>query len=349
MKISKNTFYLYPLLFALFLMGCTRDIVLELPYVPPRLVLNASVVPGQDVAAYLSKSWFLLDSVPDSTAPEGTIRVYINNQFRGKMQLRDFSGDSIRLKGQYYLPGCRVSAGDRLRLTAEAAGFDPVEAETAIPDEVQIAGIDSSRFVVVEGSSRDNQMRLYIRFQDNPDKRNFYRLIVEKVTEYQKGDSLIVTSSFDPWSKYYDFSFNLLYEDPVFQNVATNPTLGQLDARTCRGTFTDDIFDGEEYTVKTVFSPVLNSYQDDTIRATVHYDIRLMSVSEDYYHYLTVIRNFSITFGDAYDNALLEPSMTYTNVKDGFGVVAGYQVAYKRITMPLGDEPPFFDPFNLPY
>lgn len=329
--------------------GCTRDIVLELPYVPPRLVLNASVSPDQDVAAYLSKSWFLLDSVPDSEVGEGIIRVYVNEQFQGEMQPADIPGDSIHPKGQYRLSGCRVKAGDRLRLTAEVPGFDPVESVTSIPDEVQIQSVDSSRFVLIEGSERKDQMRLYIKFHDDPDKRNFYRLIVEKVTEYRKGDSVLVYSSYNPWGMRRDFNFYLLYEDPVFQNVATNPTLEQLDAATCRGTFTDEMFNGKDYTVKTVFWPVVKSYQSDTLNATVHYDIRLMAISEDYFHYLTLIRNFSVTFGDAYINGLLEPSATYTNVKDGFGVVAGYQVACKRITMPVGDEPPYFDPWNSPF
>lgn len=37
------------------LASCTRDVVLVLPPVPPRLVLNASVSPDTDVTAFLSK------------------------------------------------------------------------------------------------------------------------------------------------------------------------------------------------------------------------------------------------------------------------------------------------------
>lgn len=47
------------------LASCTRDVVLVLPPVPPRLVLNASVSPDTDVTAFLSKSWFVLDTVTD--------------------------------------------------------------------------------------------------------------------------------------------------------------------------------------------------------------------------------------------------------------------------------------------
>lgn len=343
----KRKDYLYGLFLLLLAAGCTRDVVLELPYVPPKLVLNASVTEGQDVSAYLSKSWFLLDSVPDSELEEGTIRVYVNDQLRGTMQQADIPGDSINPKGQFVLPGCRVQVGDRLRLEAEAPDFDPVKGETLIPETVPITGLDTVRFITSEGVNYlQPQMRVYITFSDNPDKRNFYRLIVEKVTEYWKGDSVRISSSYPKAGFYTDYFFNLRYEDPVFQFVASNPTLEQLDASTCRGTFTDDMFNGREYTVKSVFSPIQDSYRGDSITSIVHYDIRLLSISEDYYHYLTVIRNFSITFGDAYQDGLLEPSATYTNVTDGFGVIAGYQVAYWRITMPFGSEPPLITPWD---
>lgn len=56
MAMKKILFALCLLLFA----SCTRDVVLVLPPVSPRLVLNASVSPDTDVTAFLSKvglSW----------------------------------------------------------------------------------------------------------------------------------------------------------------------------------------------------------------------------------------------------------------------------------------------------
>lgn len=349
----------YALLSVLFLIlsvRCTRDVELELPYVPPRLVLNASVAPGQDVSAYLSKSWFLLDSVPDSDIQGGKIRVYINGQFQGNMKQTDIPGDSIHPKGQFCLPGCRAKAGDRVRLEAEASGFEPVTGETLIPEETRILSVDTARFFQFESEYvQGDRMRLYIKFHDSPIKGNFYRLLVERITEYQKGDTLMVTSSLfrnradsDTILYWYgEEMFRLFYEDPVFQSVATNPTLSQLDAYTCRGTFTDAMFNGLDYTVRSVISPVTHSYKDDTVTVKVRYDIRLMTISEDYYHYLTEIRNLSIILGTDYQDGLLEPTATYTNVQNGFGVVAGYQIAEWRIEMPFGSKPPASYPWDV--
>lgn len=348
----------YGLLLVLFLLlsvRCTRDVDLELPYVPPRLVLNATVTPGQDVSAYLSKSWFLLDSVPETNVPGGKIRVYINGQLQGNMQQTDIPGDSIHPKGQFCLPGCRAKAGDRVRFEAEASGFEAVMGETLIPGQPRILSVDTARFFQFESEAvQGDRMRLYLKFHDSPVKGDFYRLLVERITEYQKGDTLMVTSSFfrnrtETDTLFYWFGeemFRLFYEDPVFQSVATNPTLSQLDAYTCRGTFTDAMFNGQDYTVRSVISPVTHSYKDDTVTVKVRYDIRLMAISADYYHYLTEIRNLSIILGGDYQDGLLEPAATYTNVQNGFGVVAGYQVGAWRIEMPFGSKPPTFYPWD---
>lgn len=325
--------------------GCTRDVILELPPVPPRLVLNASVTSGQDVSACLSKSWFLLDSVPDDYLPAGSIRVFVNDQFRGTMQCTDIPGDTVLLKGQYALPGCRVQPGDRLCLKAESPGFDPVEASTQIPLDIEILSLDTTRYISTDGyDSPEANMRIYTTFRDRPGQQNYYRLMVERLTELRRDDSVMIFSFYSWYNYNIDFVnySRLRYEDPVFQSVATNPTLEELDALSCRGTFSDQQFDGREYTVKSSIAPADNSFQTDSLTVLVHYDVRLLAISAAYHHYLSVIRNFSVSFGDAFLTGLLEPSATYTNVEGGFGVVAGYQVAYRRITMPFSSTPPYW-------
>ena len=62
MAMTKIQCALGLLLFA----SCSRDVVLVLPPASPRLVLNASVSPDTDETAFLSKSWFVLDTVSDA-------------------------------------------------------------------------------------------------------------------------------------------------------------------------------------------------------------------------------------------------------------------------------------------
>ena len=78
----------------------------------------------------------------------------------------------------------------------------------------------------------------------------------------------------------------------------------------------------------------------------VHYDVRLLSISEDYYRYMKIMRGHSITIGDANFGALIEPADTYSNVENGFGIVAGYQEDKLRITMPRDTVPPYWNPWD---
>ena len=187
-------------------------------------------LPDTDVTAFLSKSWFVLDTVTDDGVEDGSIQVFINDRLQGRMQPVSDS----RFTGRYVLPGCRVRAGDRLRLEAEAGGFDLVGGETVIPDPVEVLSVDTVRFTRFGyGGYEYPSIRLYVRFRDKPDKRNYYRLIIEKQTEFQKGDSVITCSSMYRSELNYTDWLGVVYEDPVFRSTVTNPVIEQLDGTTC--------------------------------------------------------------------------------------------------------------------
>ena len=99
-------------------------------------------------------------------------------------------------------------------------------------------------------------------------------------------------------------------------------------------------------TIRVSVSPVDYSYESDTLSSEVHYDVHLLSISEDYYRYMKIMRGYSITIGDANFGALIEPSDTYSNVENGFGIVAGYQEDKLRITMPRDTVPPYWNPWD---
>lgn len=337
------------LMLLLLFTSCVRDVELILDPVPPRLVLNAAVSPDQEVEAFLSESWFLLDSIVPDRVPDATLRLYINDIFRGEMQCSDTPSDTVTPKGRYILPDCRVQEGDRLRLEAEAAGFDPIKAETQIPPSVEIGSLDTLRFISsTEYNSTRVLMRVNVGFRDRSGGRNYYRLILSQSAEHWKGDSVRWTSTqlADNYGYYPDYAYLYInYEDPVFYVTnSVSPTLE--NGRYSRGIFSNDLFNGQEYVLKTSLTPVVESYKGDSVTSIVHYDIYLLSISPDYYHYMNVLRNFSINIGDVFIDGLIEPSATYTNVTDGFGIVAGYQISRRRITMPFGTTAPLATPWG---
>ena len=70
------------------MVSCVRDVEIDLEDLPDRIVLNASVCPGKEVCAHLSKTWFIMDSVPDFELSDAKVRVYVNDEFQGLMTCR---------------------------------------------------------------------------------------------------------------------------------------------------------------------------------------------------------------------------------------------------------------------
>lgn len=334
-----------PCLFVLGLLmvSCIRDVEIDLEDLPDRIVLNASVCPGKEVRAHLSKTWFIMDSIPDFDLPDANVRVYINDKFQGSMRNDDIRGDSISLPGQYVLLGCFVKQGDRLRIEADADGYEPVSGETRIPGRARIYEVDTLSYR--SSAYYAEHLRFSVKIGIETDY--YYRLIVEQILDFRKGDSTrTVTSlrSLGGYSWYYS-GFSVDYEDPVFQSFGGSPITNQMDGRYCMGVFT-----GKDMTntdaIKVSVSPVEYSYESDTLSRVVHYDVRLLSISEDYYRYMKIMRGYSITIGDANFGALIEPADTYSNVENGFGIVAGYQEDKLRITMPRDTLPPYWNPWD---
>ena len=333
----------YLFVLGLLVVSCVRDVEIDLEDLPDRIVLNASVCPGKEVRAHLSKTWFIMDSIPDFDLPDANVRVYINDKFQGFMRNDDIRGDSISLPGQYVLPGCFVKQGDRLRIEADTDGYEPVSGETRIPGRARIYKVDTLSY----RSSAYYAEHLRFSVKIGVETDYYYRLIVEQILDFRKGDSTRTVTSFrslDGYSWYYS-GFSVDYEDPVFQSFGGSPITNQMDGRYCMGVFT-----GKDMTntdaIKVSVSPVEYSYESDTLSRVVHYDVRLLSISEDYYRYMKIMRGYSITIGDANFGALIEPADTYSNVENGFGIVAGYQEDKSRITMRRDTVPPYWNPWD---
>lgn len=259
------------------------------------------------------------------------------------MRNDDIRGDSISLPGQYVLPGCFVKQGDRLRIEADTDGYEPVSGETRIPGRARIYKVDTLSY----RSSAYYAEHLRFSVKIGVETDYYYRLIVEQILDFRKGDSTRTVTSFrslDGYSWYYS-GFSVDYEDPVFQSFGGSPITNQMDGRYCMGVFT-----GKDMTntdaIKVSVSPVEYSYESDTLSRVVHYDVRLLSISEDYYRYMKIMRGYSITIGDANFGALIEPADTYSNVENGFGIVAGYQEDKSRITMRRDTVPPYWNPWD---
>ena len=182
----------YLFVLGLLMVSCVRDVEIDLEDLPDRIVLNASVCPGKEVCAHLSKTWFIMDSVPDFELSDAKVRVYVNDEFQGLMRNDDLPEDSIHSRGQYVLPGCFVRQRDCLRIEAEADGYEPVSGETRIPGRARIYEVDTLSYR--SSAYYAEYLRFSVKIGVETD--SYYRLIVEQILDFRKGDSTRTVTSF---------------------------------------------------------------------------------------------------------------------------------------------------------
>ncbi|WP_099464525.1 MULTISPECIES: DUF4249 domain-containing protein [Parabacteroides] len=333
--------------------SCIREVELDYPPVPAKIVLNASVSPDQPVSAFISKTWFLLDSVPDIYLPDATVHVYVNNNYKGIMQCIDDPTDTLTAKGQYQLAGCYVRAGDQLSLKVQAPGYETATSGVTIPPYTPIMSVDTVRFQSTSLTSpfyNIESLRFMVRMKKEQSERHYYRMLVERVVEYEKGEEKISVSRYglngyfliNGYLPYGSFLM-VNYEDPVFQMT----DMSSVSQYQSYGIYTDDLLKKQvPYNVRLSVAPVENSYKSDTLSTRVTYKVHLQTISESYYQYFRMVGGFGIWIGNINWGDIASSSETYTNVYNGFGVLTGYQQDTYSFTMPDGNVPPEWDPWN---
>ncbi len=199
---------------------------------------------------------------------------------------------------------------DELKLSIEADGYAPVEAQVQIPKHSKIEvvscekkyskyPIPSLSNIITDWSFIDSVAIITLKINDPGAERNYYRLKVRAANEsFYMGDgySYAVTDIFT--SDDIIFKDDQLYKDykgwPAgFSNI-----------------FTDDIFDGEEY-VFTVESRLRSGNLNNP-----YVVVELQSITKELYYYLKSTMLYRITEQDAYT----EPIIIASNVKNGLGI-----------------------------
>ena len=331
--------------FCLFLTSCEKEIEFKGEQTDPKLVINSLLEPGQPVKANISKSFFFLDNEADTEAPDDLVAIlYVNGESLGEMTLRYDTVVSYdiwnpnepsmgRVQKIYTHDYCPV-AGDIIKITASANGFDDVEATTSpLPN-----GVDSHANVEVL-----NWTSYYQYTYDDVDDDfvivdsllSFYGdlVLTLDITDPNPGQSDCFKVYVESWKRDMHNSIRCYfeYDDPVFGSALPNNEYIDFDDLETKpqGVFTDVLFDGRTYQLKfkmRVEMTLDEEYDTDFFQLP----IRLEHLSKEYYYYLNTCDQ-----GDMSMQLYAEPIQTYTNVNGGYGIVAGRTVDTLWFALPL--------------
>lgn len=300
--------------------SCYQEIDLSRFRKSQTLVLNSVVSPDTVVMVNLSKTVFFTEHRDGvEVVDDADVVLYVDGRQMGQMP---YDGES-----KMYRSGYRPATGECVEIRVESANGSLV-GNCVVPKSVKIEDVglscriyeDPSSSIWVDGSKqnlRRYELTYRIRFQDEPNLRNYYCIRKE---DAQSNQSLSGT----------DYSFDEVFQSQRKVGDSTKPD-DKIFGREGR-TFTDELFDGIQYEMTIVETGALYDYPDVNIRDR---RIILYSLSPEYYNYLTGIlnENEESLSGNLIKLGFAEPHPHYSNIVGGTGIVGGVQSSVVEVNV----------------
>lgn len=293
--------------------ACVREVDIDLPDQPTKIVALSHFSPGEPIRVEVSLSQSLTDA-GDPTVPfNADVSIAIEGRFLDKLfRVSDNSG---RI---FWESRDLVTTETPYSLSVRVPGFDPVEALSMAPAPVELnpVRIDTSRMQLIDLADGKRALRvpLEIAVADLPAQKRY-------------------------------FAFSLRHETQVFDIVNGEPVPGTVDEY--REESTKFLADGRTLALvyDTPEEVVLineNFWNDNKtvllIDAQIPFDpkfekpsrvfIEWRTLSEEFYRYhLSLARQGN-------NLPLSDPDALYNNISGGYGNFSGYSSTAQTLTLP---------------
>lgn len=282
------------------LSACEKDIEIEVEEGTDEMVFNAWFQVGEVPELEISKSVFIFDKGSSSIVTNAEVKLYKNAELYGEL---GYNSENKR----YTNNGLIVEEGGQYEIVAEHPKYGIVKSNVQVP--VRLATTDVTlqyvNFLTEESPSQNYSGEIQINIKDPSGVRNYYLIRVLSIEESYN-------ANFDQDTTYrFNYMTSLNTNDnqiyAVYQYGGGDLLL-----------LSDDIFNGNEYTLK------LSSYndlrKDEQVYDSASYykryhQIQFHQVNEAFYRYYISLDN------NQYPDVFTEPVQVYSNVENGYGVV----------------------------
>lgn len=283
---------LIAILFLPLIFSCEKTIKYEIPELPPSFSVDGRIMTGDSVKVFVGRTEYSLSSDNPQIISDATVRLIENGQNEIELEWVRLSSGS----GYYqtsYLP--KANNTYRIEVENNELGLASGEAKALSPIEITGYRIDSSNFDID------------ISFRDPADTADFYA--IEVFVRTQSFDYPAFLGTADPSVEFfYEFQDDLFGDGKKYGYTAF---------------LSDELFDGRIKTIEfTEAGAFINpgSFPESIV-------LEVTRISEDYYKHERSKGN-QYTTGD---NPFAEPVPIYSNIDNGFGVVAAGAVTQKVI------------------
>lgn len=323
----------------LFFSSCEKTIDFNGEIPNPLMVLNCVLTPDSTVKIHITKSKFFLSR-------NNNINSSYNYSSDNNFTNIENAVVSITINGGikttishigsgYYESSIKVKPLDIIRIEASAPTLESVWSEVTVEPQIKIISIDTTWTKsndtdsypiynktgdTIIGNSYYGELKIKIKFQDNSNEKNYYKLKATKHTTYSYIDNYG-----DTIKQEYDDYYSIEYDDIVFGNSQENGGILNFDSNWYgNNLFSDDLINGKEYSLsiktrlqRTEYFPGKTLYGQNNIKDEI--SINLQHLSKGYYLYLKTT-NASNSSNEIFS----EPVQIFNNIEAGMGILGSY-------------------------
>lgn len=295
---------IFPLLSLLILTSCEKvfkkTIDYEIPREEDKIVISSRLVAGDSARAFLSTSVYSMDTLEPAQDFESTVKLYENGVFVEELQP---DGNGVFYEPGNYVGTHPIMAGKTYKVEASRPGFKTAYGENLVPAPVSITRSSIST------SQAQQEYRLQVDFKDPAGEGDYYYFFIT-LENQSFGGRGVLFSTLDPTVEVFDN-----YNDPFSDEQGTSGYEGYLS---------DQYFNGGTKRLDLDVQTYFNGPTPDTNITVV---FNLYHISMDYYQH-----EKTKAAQDQSDGGLFsEPVQVYTNIVNGYGVVAGASLTREEI------------------
>lgn len=304
------------LLLALWLSGiyCVREVDIDLPEQPVKIVALSHFTPGQPFRVEVSLSQALTDAGDPAVPFSADVAIALEGKFLDK--LYRVSGNGSRI---YWESRDLVTPESEYLLSVRIAGLDPVEALSYAPNPVLLdrVQIDTANMRLLDLADGKVAMRVPLKiFVSNlpEEKRYFAFNLAQEIATYPViNDEIRLDLPPDEYT----------YESTKF--LADGRTLALVYDTPEKVVLVNENFwsDNKNYLALDALVPF-----DSSDQRPLHLFVEWRTLSEEFYRYhLSVARQGN-------NLPLNDPDALYNNVIGGYGNFSGYSADIDTIALP---------------
>ncbi|MGI6519988.1 MAG: DUF4249 family protein [Fermentimonas sp.] len=361
-KYSKYPLLLLALLFAT--AACEKVITLDTERYIPKIVMNGILSPDSLIEIKVSKSFLYTDTTPNRNLMErASLTLFVNNMEVEK--LRMVRVDTIKGHDRLFDYTALVSvyrssvypkAGDRVRVEASAVGYPTAWAETTVPIPPVIHSVDTATFITKRSIIKNDphtppteakafqNMRIKMEVSGGTPNANQHfllqaRIMTEEIEKYPNIPTRYLYLFTDDDPIFEESHRHSLVEDVITEGAELKG-VRQYDS----ALFSNKRFRDNRYTLDFSVSNFYCyhiTYEEQEWGLPVKKELFLnppievlfTAVSPELYPYYK--RRYDDPNSDRESiQTISEPELTYSNVKNGIGVVGAIASAKARIKIP---------------